>query len=246
MGFFRSFKEWRASFKAAKAKLTLSIEKRELALGEEVKGTLRIQSEEEFDIENISMSLVCTESMKKTRGYKVTSETSPIPHTRRRSTMSIPEIPRIPGLDDDDEESDEYEDEEETCVQTEHWESEEYWDEDTLYSENKEISGAIHVYRGFAGEFPFSFKLPTIGRGTYHGVDRNLKWFVAAATQVAGKRGVFARFKRGSEEILVSSPSSTTIKETVREVVLIPCKYCGGLMPQTSIFCPNCGARRTA
>jgi len=33
-------------------------------------------------------------------------------------------------------------------------------------------------------------------------------------------------------------------KEIVREVVLIPCAYCGGLMPQTSTFCPNCGARR--
>jgi hypothetical protein len=32
-------------------------------------------------------------------------------------------------------------------------------------------------------------------------------------------------------------------KEIIKEVVLIPCKYCGGLMPQTSIFCPNCGAR---
>lgn len=35
------------------------------------------------------------------------------------------------------------------------------------------------------------------------------------------------------------------IKETItKEVVLIPCKYCGGLMPQTANFCPNCGARR--
>lgn len=29
-----------------------------------------------------------------------------------------------------------------------------------------------------------------------------------------------------------------------REVVMVPCDYCGSLMPQTSIFCPNCGARR--
>lgn len=36
-------------------------------------------------------------------------------------------------------------------------------------------------------------------------------------------------------------------KETIiKEIVMIPCKYCGALMPQTSIFCPNCGARRTA
>lgn len=29
-----------------------------------------------------------------------------------------------------------------------------------------------------------------------------------------------------------------------KEVVMIPCEYCKALMPQTSSFCPNCGARR--
>lgn len=44
-----------------------------------------------------------------------------------------------------------------------------------------------------------------------------------------------------------SQPSSTTqiVRETVlKEVVMIPCSYCRGLMPQTSVFCPNCGAHR--
>ena len=39
-------------------------------------------------------------------------------------------------------------------------------------------------------------------------------------------------------------PTIIREKETIREVVLIPCSYCSGLMPQTAIFCPNCGARR--
>jgi len=29
-----------------------------------------------------------------------------------------------------------------------------------------------------------------------------------------------------------------------KEVVMIPCNYCKALMPQTSVFCPSCGARR--
>ena len=34
-------------------------------------------------------------------------------------------------------------------------------------------------------------------------------------------------------------------KEVItKEVVMIPCDYCKALMPQTSTFCPNCGARR--
>lgn len=34
-------------------------------------------------------------------------------------------------------------------------------------------------------------------------------------------------------------------KETIiKEVVMIPCQYCGGLMDQTAPFCSNFGARR--
>ncbi len=35
-------------------------------------------------------------------------------------------------------------------------------------------------------------------------------------------------------------------REVIREVVMIPCKYCGALFQQTETFCPHCGARRTA
>jgi hypothetical protein len=44
-----------------------------------------------------------------------------------------------------------------------------------------------------------------------------------------------------------SHPQSqgSIVKETiVKEVVMIPCAFCRSLMPQTSTFCPNCGARR--
>ena len=33
-------------------------------------------------------------------------------------------------------------------------------------------------------------------------------------------------------------------KEVVREVVMIPCSYCGALVPQTTVSCPNCKAPR--
>ena len=38
----------------------------------------------------------------------------------------------------------------------------------------------------------------------------------------------------------------TFSKEVItREVVMMPCSYCNALMPQTSTFCPNCGAKRS-
>lgn len=48
---------------------------------------------------------------------------------------------------------------------------------------------------------------------------------------------------RGTE----ANASNTQVvreKEIIKEVVMIPCPYCGALMPQTSLFCGNCGARR--
>lgn len=36
-------------------------------------------------------------------------------------------------------------------------------------------------------------------------------------------------------------------KERARkEVLMVPCQYCGGMMPQSSTFCPNCKAQRTS
>jgi hypothetical protein len=64
--------------------------------------------------------------------------------------------------------------------------------------------------------------------------------------------GVVVRAIEKTPSPQLISPTSqhsvvTKEKETiVKEVVMIPCKYCGGLMPQTSVYCPNCGAKRKA
>jgi uncharacterized membrane protein YvbJ len=43
-----------------------------------------------------------------------------------------------------------------------------------------------------------------------------------------------------------AAPLAFAEKEVIKEVGLVPCTYCGSLMPQTSIVCPNCGAKRKA
>lgn len=47
-----------------------------------------------------------------------------------------------------------------------------------------------------------------------------------------------------SPPVQVNVQSPVLQKEVHKEIVMIPCKYCGSMMPQTSAFCPNCGARR--
>jgi hypothetical protein len=46
-----------------------------------------------------------------------------------------------------------------------------------------------------------------------------------------------------SVQRLPTEPSLTTVIRE-KEVVMIPCKYCGNLMLQTETVCPFCGGRR--
>lgn len=123
------------------------------------------------------------------------------------------------------------------------WDEElgENWDEATLYSDDVQVSGPIHVNVGFDKELPFVVKLPSNGRETYHSVHQNVQWLLDAYIKIKGYK--YAIGAEGRGEITVAK-HTVPVKEVVREVVLIPCAYCSGLMPQTSIFCPNCGARR--
>ena len=41
-----------------------------------------------------------------------------------------------------------------------------------------------------------------------------------------------------------SRDESTPKVEKNRVIGMIKCEYCGALMPQTAMFCPNCGAPR--
>ena len=218
MGLFQRFTRPRAN-------LRLTTEKTEYTLGEELKGNIGVKSEEEFDIEEIMVSLICVESIKKTVGYHRTSVQASKP---RKSTMSLPDMPGLEG--DEDEESEEKE--------SEYWEREEEWDQASLHRECLKICSGIHAGVGFTKEFPFVFKLPSTGRETYHSVDKNVRWVISTTMRIKGRRHMTKEF-----EFLVARPA-TSSKEIIREVVLIPCAYCGGLMPQTSTFCPNCGARR--
>ena len=44
----------------------------------------------------------------------------------------------------------------------------------------------------------------------------------------------------------LKTPIVSKEKEIItKEIVMTPCQYCKALMPQTSVFCPHCGAKRT-
>ena len=60
-------------------------------------------------------------------------------------------------------------------------------------------------------------------------------------------RDMILRQVENARATVVSASVSTSVVQTeviTREVVMIPCAYCGGLMIQTATFCNNCGAKR--
>jgi hypothetical protein len=57
---------------------------------------------------------------------------------------------------------------------------------------------------------------------------------------------ILRQVERARAEAASASAAPQVIQKEVitREVVMIPCQYCGGLMLQTATFCSNCGAKR--
>jgi hypothetical protein len=202
-----SFFKWLSNkLNPPRARIALTTQKNEYALGEEVKGDFQIVSEEEFEVERIAVNLSCWENLKKTR-----TVTTQVGDTQKHR-------------------------------------QEQYWDQAELYSDKFIVCNAALIPQGFSAKYPFTLRIPTVARETYYSVDNNVKWWMKATVKVRGRPSIEAE----NREILVAKqqtppPSPQMVsKETVREVVLIPCSYCSGLMPQTSLFCPNCGARRRA
>ena len=119
-----------------------------------------------------------------------------------------------------------------------------YWDTATLHSVNPRASGALHLTPGFNKTFPFSVNIPAGGRESFDSVDGGVTWSIKGVVAIDGRPDVTS----GTAELQVIRPAAapTVVKEIVKEVVMIPCEYCGTLTPQTATSCPNCGATRKA
>lgn len=121
----------------------------------------------------------------------------------------------------------------------------EVWESATLYSAKPSLSGPIHIYKGFSGSFPFSIPIPITMKPTSKGIDRRVTWTIKGVIAVKGRPDAVSP----TLEVQVAQPAAVPVvkeREVIREVVMVPCKYCGTLFPQTDTVCPHCGARRTA
>lgn len=125
--------------------------------------------------------------------------------------------------------------------------TEQYMDQARIYLGYFIVFKEALIPQGFNRTYPFTLKIPAWARETFYSIDNNVNWLVQTILTVRGR----PRLDTQMREIIVTkrtvNPEAPAIsKEIIKEVVLIPCAYCGGLMPQTSLFCPNCGAIRRA
>jgi hypothetical protein len=121
----------------------------------------------------------------------------------------------------------------------------EYWDTAVTYGTSCKLFGAVRIPQGFSGSYGYALNISTAAKETLYSIDHYVSWLLYAVLEAKDR----PKIQTATYEIQVARPqitqsSPTIMKEVQREVVLIPCTYCSGLMPQTSIFCPNCGARR--
>jgi hypothetical protein len=117
-------------------------------------------------------------------------------------------------------------------------------DSAVLFAAQPVLSGSTRLGNGETRNFPLSINIPAGGRPTYQAVDRRVTWTVKGVVAVDGRPDVTSR----TAELQVIPAAAQPVireKEIVREIVMIPCKYCQGLMDQTLTICPNCGAKRT-
>jgi hypothetical protein len=127
----------------------------------------------------------------------------------------------------------------------------EVWVTETLFSENPQGSGPTHLSAGYKGEFSFNTSIPAGGQPCYSGGDRSITWNIKGVIGVKGRPDVTSsatslQVIAGLVSVGAAATSVVTEKIVEREIVMIPCQYCGTLFPQTTTTCPKCGAQRKA
>ena len=119
-----------------------------------------------------------------------------------------------------------------------------YWDQAKLHSANPKASGTLHLTSGFNKTFPFSVNIPAGGRESFDSVDGGVTWSIKGVVAIDGRPDATSEATELQVIRPAAAPTIVKEKEIIKEIVMIPCEYCGGLMPQTATSCPNCGATR--
>jgi len=97
------------------------------------------------------------------------------------------------------------------------------------------------VTKGFKDEFPFSINLPPVRPTMPNGViDREIKGVVAVKGRPDKTQEITVNVSPAAYgSVAAQAPAQVMVKEIIK----VPCKYCGALVPVESSRCTNCGAK---
>jgi hypothetical protein len=115
-----------------------------------------------------------------------------------------------------------------------------------LFSAKPLLSTSAHFGNGENRSFPIKFNIPAGGRPTYVAFDRRVTWTIKGVVAVDGRPDATTNEAEFQVVQPVVVAGAQVVREVVREVVRVPCRYCQTLFDQLEITCPNCGAKRTA
>jgi hypothetical protein len=199
MGFLKKFTN---KLTAPDATVQLRFNNYSVALGDNLQGTLNINSKEDFETTEIRCEIVCVEQSKVIREVYDAALKRSIPRVVDESVI--------------------------------------------IFSAKPAFSGPSRFANGENRSIPVNMSIPAGARPTYTGVDRRVTWTIKGVLAVDGRPDKTT--EPCEIQVLpqtVQAQTTTMQREVIHTVVMIPCKYCQGLMDQTLTACPNCGAKRT-
>jgi ribosomal protein L40E len=112
-----------------------------------------------------------------------------------------------------------------------------------LHAEDVKVSGPLDISKGYKGEFPFTVSIPPM-RPTMPGgiINRKIKGVVAVKGRPDKTEEIGVNISAAPYgQVAVQAPSQVVVKEIVK----VPCRYCGALIPVEADRCSNCGAKLT-
>ena len=110
-----------------------------------------------------------------------------------------------------------------------------------LYQVKPPCNPATHLANGVTNTFKFSISIPAGSRPTFMSASDTIQWEIKGVIAVHGRPDVTTK-----EIQFQVIPQSQRPANEPPKVRLVACTYCQTEMPETTLTCPNCGARRTA
>ncbi|MGA2385463.1 MAG: hypothetical protein ABSG33_02900 [Candidatus Bathyarchaeia archaeon] len=110
-----------------------------------------------------------------------------------------------------------------------------------LYQAKPPCNPATHLANGVSNAFRFSVGIPAGARPTFMSAGDTVQWEIKGVVAVHGRPDVTTK-----EIQFQVIPQNEKPANEPPEARLVACQYCQTEMPETTLTCPNCGARRTA